>query len=141
METDESVPRGVSSSYSDTGVPFAEGSARMRATLSNTRTDEVIHLGDAGSSPNAKTGAAVRKQAPVLVANLPYNISSQILFKILDHRPLFSRLVREQGVTLLMSSHDSLVDDYVDEVLHLQDGQIERLGAVGDSSKSQTVPI
>lgn len=28
-----------------------------------------------------------------LVANLPYNISSQILFKILDHRHLFSRLV------------------------------------------------
>lgn len=28
-----------------------------------------------------------------LVANLPYNISSQVLFKILDHRELFSRLV------------------------------------------------
>jgi 16S rRNA (adenine1518-N6/adenine1519-N6)-dimethyltransferase len=28
-----------------------------------------------------------------LVANLPYNISSQILFKILDHRDLFNRLV------------------------------------------------
>lgn len=28
-----------------------------------------------------------------LVANLPYNISSQILFKILDHRDRFSRLV------------------------------------------------
>lgn len=28
-----------------------------------------------------------------LVANLPYNISSQILFKIIDHRYLFSRLV------------------------------------------------
>ncbi|BCA79676.1 16S rRNA (adenine(1518)-N(6)/adenine(1519)-N(6))-dimethyltransferase RsmA [Desulfuromonas sp. AOP6] len=28
-----------------------------------------------------------------LVANLPYNISSQILFKLLDHRDLFSRLV------------------------------------------------
>ncbi len=28
-----------------------------------------------------------------LVANLPYNISSQILFKILDQRTLFSRLV------------------------------------------------
>lgn len=28
-----------------------------------------------------------------LVANLPYNISSQVLFKILDHRRLFSRLV------------------------------------------------
>lgn len=28
-----------------------------------------------------------------LVANLPYNISSQVVFKILDHRPLFRRLV------------------------------------------------
>jgi 16S rRNA (adenine1518-N6/adenine1519-N6)-dimethyltransferase len=28
-----------------------------------------------------------------LVANLPYNISSQVLFKILDHRSLFKRLV------------------------------------------------
>ncbi len=34
-------------------------------------------------------------QAPPykLVANLPYNISSQVLFKILDHRTLFSLLV------------------------------------------------
>ena len=40
-----------------------------------------------------------------LVANLPYNISSQVLFKILDHRPLFSRLVlmfqKEVGDRLL----------------------------------------
>jgi 16S rRNA (adenine1518-N6/adenine1519-N6)-dimethyltransferase len=28
-----------------------------------------------------------------LVANLPYNISSQVLFRILDHRDLFTRLV------------------------------------------------
>lgn len=28
-----------------------------------------------------------------LVSNLPYNISSQVVFKILDHRHLFSRLV------------------------------------------------
>ncbi|MCM2265494.1 MAG: 16S rRNA (adenine(1518)-N(6)/adenine(1519)-N(6))-dimethyltransferase RsmA [Desulfuromonadales bacterium] len=40
-----------------------------------------------------------------LVANLPYNISSQVLFKILDHRPLFGRLVlmfqKEVGDRLL----------------------------------------
>ena len=29
----------------------------------------------------------------ILVANLPYNISSQILFKVLDHRHAFRRLV------------------------------------------------
>lgn len=40
-----------------------------------------------------------------LVANLPYNISSQVLFKILDHRTLFGRLVlmfqKEVGDRLL----------------------------------------
>lgn len=40
-----------------------------------------------------------------LIANLPYNISSQVIFKILDHRPLFSRLVlmfqKEVGERLL----------------------------------------
>ena len=37
---------------------------------------------------------------------------------------LFLRIVREENTTVLMASHDSLVDDYVDTVLQLQDGQI-----------------
>ena len=37
---------------------------------------------------------------------------------------LFGNIVREQNVTILMATHDSLVDDYVDQVLHLRDGQI-----------------
>ncbi|MGT2462628.1 FAD-dependent oxidoreductase [Sinomonas atrocyanea] len=39
-------------------------------TLQHTRYPEVFALGDAGSTPNSKTGAAIRKQAPVLVRNL-----------------------------------------------------------------------
>ncbi len=39
-------------------------------TMRHTRYPEVFALGDAGSSPNSKTGAAIRKQAPVVVANL-----------------------------------------------------------------------
>lgn len=39
-------------------------------TLQHTRYPNVFALGDAGSTPNSKTGAAVRKQAPVLVQNL-----------------------------------------------------------------------
>lgn len=39
-----------------------------------------------------------------LVANLPYNISSQIVFRLLDHRPLFERMIlmfqREVGERL-----------------------------------------
>ncbi|MCW1250366.1 NAD(P)/FAD-dependent oxidoreductase [Acaricomes phytoseiuli] len=41
-----------------------------RNTLQHTRYPNVFSLGDACSAPNSKTGAAIRKQAPVLVANL-----------------------------------------------------------------------
>jgi ABC-type lipoprotein export system ATPase subunit len=37
---------------------------------------------------------------------------------------LFRRIVHEQGITILMATHDSLVGDYVDQIMHLQDGQI-----------------
>ncbi|HQE91923.1 MAG TPA: ABC transporter ATP-binding protein [Anaerolineae bacterium] len=37
---------------------------------------------------------------------------------------LFGRIVREENVTVLMASHDSLVDEYVDIILRLQDGQL-----------------
>ncbi|HLI36676.1 MAG TPA: FAD/NAD(P)-binding oxidoreductase [Streptosporangiaceae bacterium] len=39
-------------------------------THRHVRFPEVFSLGDAGSTPNSKTGAAIRKQAPVVVANL-----------------------------------------------------------------------
>ena len=39
-------------------------------TLQNPRFPNIFSLGDASSTPNSKTGAAIRKQAPVLVANL-----------------------------------------------------------------------
>jgi ABC-type lipoprotein export system ATPase subunit len=37
---------------------------------------------------------------------------------------LFRSIVTEEQVTLLVASHDPLVDEYVDEILLLQDGQI-----------------
>ncbi len=39
-------------------------------TLQHVRYPEVFALGDCSSLPTSKTGAAIRKQAPVLVANL-----------------------------------------------------------------------
>lgn len=41
-----------------------------RHTLRHPRYGNVFSLGDASSSPNAKTGAAIRKQAPVVAENL-----------------------------------------------------------------------
>lgn len=37
---------------------------------------------------------------------------------------LFRRIVKEQGTTLIMATHDPLVDEYADIVVRLQDGQI-----------------
>jgi sulfide:quinone oxidoreductase len=39
-------------------------------TMQHTQHPHVFALGDAGSTPNSKTGAAIRKQAPVVVENL-----------------------------------------------------------------------
>lgn len=48
-----------------------------KATLQHTRYANVWALGDASSLPTSKTGAAIRKQAPVLVANLLAAIAGQ----------------------------------------------------------------
>lgn len=37
---------------------------------------------------------------------------------------LFRSVVRDQNVTMLMATHDSLVDEHVDQVLHLRDGAV-----------------
>lgn len=48
-------------------------------TLQSARYPDVFALGDAAALPTAKTGAAVRKQAPVLVANLLAHRSREAL--------------------------------------------------------------
>lgn len=48
-------------------------------TLQHVRYPNVFSLGDASSCPNSKTGAAIRKQAPVLVKNLLAAMKGQSL--------------------------------------------------------------
>lgn len=58
--------------------------------LARPETNLAVHLGDA----LRLDWEAILPSPPYkLIANLPYNISSQIVFKILDHHRLFSRLV------------------------------------------------
>lgn len=51
-------------------------------TLQHNRFRNVFGLGDAGSTPNSKTGAAIRKQAPVLVKNLLALMQGQALGQV-----------------------------------------------------------
>ncbi|MEM8922388.1 MAG: FAD/NAD(P)-binding oxidoreductase [Actinomycetota bacterium] len=65
----QSAPDWVTSSPLSTG----EGPGYVEVdkhTHQHVRHDNVFALGDAGSTPNSKTGAAVRKQAPVVAANV-----------------------------------------------------------------------
>jgi len=58
----------------------------------------------------------------LLLADEPTgNLDSITASEILS---LFRRLVQEEGVTILLSSHDPLVDKYADQILQLKDGRI-----------------
>ena len=46
-------------------------------TLQHVRYGDIFALGDAGNSPNAKTAAAVRKQAPVVAENIIMALSGE----------------------------------------------------------------
>ncbi|MFJ8025907.1 hypothetical protein [Streptomyces sp. NPDC096311] len=48
-----------------------------KRTLQHPRHRNVFALGDVANLPTSKTGAAVRKQAPVLVADLPAEINGE----------------------------------------------------------------
>jgi len=45
-------------------------------TMCHVRHPEIFALGDAGSSPNSKTGAAIRKQAPVVARNVAAGLAN-----------------------------------------------------------------
>ena len=70
----------------------------------NQRSDPglIVHGGDVLKLP---WGELFNQPPYVMVANLPYNISSQVVFRILEYRHLFERLVlmfqREVGERLL----------------------------------------
>ncbi|ORV85470.1 FAD/NAD(P)-binding oxidoreductase [Mycolicibacterium iranicum] len=65
----QSAPDWIKSSPLSTGD--AGGYVEIdKHTMQHVRYPNVFSLGDAGSSPNSKTGAAIRKQAPVVVDNI-----------------------------------------------------------------------
>jgi sulfide:quinone oxidoreductase len=50
-----------------------------KETLQHVRYENIFSLGDASSLPTSKTGAAVRKQAPVLVENILHSMNGEAL--------------------------------------------------------------
>lgn len=72
-------------------------------TMQHVRHPNVFSLGDAGSSPNSKTGAAIRKQAPVVVENIE---------AYLQGRPLGARYNGYGSCPIVTSSHSMLLAEF-----------------------------
>ncbi|NNE11392.1 MAG: NAD(P)/FAD-dependent oxidoreductase [Ilumatobacter sp.] len=74
----QSAPDWIKSSPLSTG----EGPGYVEVdkhTMQHVRYPNVFSLGDAGSTPNSKTGAAIRKQAPVVVENIDAHLKNERL--------------------------------------------------------------
>jgi ABC-type lipoprotein export system ATPase subunit len=75
-----------------------------------------------GQQQRVAVARALANQPSLILADEPTGeLDSKTGREILT---LFGNIVRERNVTMLMATHDSLVDDYVDKILHLRDGQI-----------------
>ncbi len=75
-----------------------------------------------GQQQRVAIARALANNPKIILADEPTGeLDSTTAREILD---LFQQIVHEEHVTLLMASHDPLVDDYVDEILLLVDGQI-----------------
>jgi sulfide:quinone oxidoreductase len=72
-------------------------------TMQHVRYPNVFSLGDVGSSPNSKTGAAVRKQAPVVVDNID---------QYLKNEPLQAKYDGYGSCPLVTSSHAMLLAEF-----------------------------
>lgn len=72
-------------------------------TMQHVRYPNVFALGDAGSTPNSKTGAAIRKQAPVVVANIDAYLAG---------RPLTAGYDGYASCPIVTSGHDMLLAEF-----------------------------
>ena len=98
----QSAPDWIKSSPLSTGD--AVGYVDIdKHTMQHVRYPNVFSLGDAGSSPNSKTGAAIRKQAPVVVENID---------AFLKNRPLQASYDGYSSCPIVTSSHSMLLAEF-----------------------------
>ena len=109
-----------------TGMPYPQRRERALRCLemvdlakwAHHRPDEM----SGGQQQRVAIARAMANQPRLLLADEPSGtLDSKTAGEILS---LFRRLVAEEGITILFSSHDPLADRYTDRVLQLKDGRI-----------------
>lgn len=102
----QSAPDWIKSSALSTSAVGGDANGYVdidKHTMAHTRYPNVFALGDAGSSPNSKTGAAIRKQAPVVVDNIA---------AFLDGRPLPAGYDGYASCPIVTSSRQMLLAEF-----------------------------
>lgn len=98
----QSAPDWIKASPLSTGEPTGYVEVDKH-TLQHVRYPNIFALGDAGSTPNSKTGAAIRKQAPAVVENIA---------AFLDGRPLPGSYDGYASCPIVTSAHDMLLAEF-----------------------------
>ena len=89
-----------------------------------------------GQQQRLAIARALANQPPLILADEPTGeLDSSTATEILE---LFRQLVSNEGVTLLVASHDPLVDKYVDDILQMRDGHISLSGTSSGNGKVST---
>jgi ABC-type lipoprotein export system ATPase subunit len=103
--------------------------ARHKATV---ETLDLVGLGkwidhrpyelSGGQQQRVAIARALVTQPPLLIADEPTaNLDTKTAREVLN---LFRTIVRERQATLLMATHDTLAEEYVDRVIYLSDGSV-----------------
>ena len=114
------------------GVSATERRERALAALSQ------VGLGDRGDHlPNELSGGqqqrvaiarAIVTQPEILLADEPTgNLDTKTSIQVME---LLKRLNQEQGITIIMVSHEPEMMVYTDRIVHFRDGRIERIEEV-----------
>ena len=98
----QSAPDWIKAGPLSTGEPTGYVEVDKH-TMQHVRYPNVFALGDAGSTPNSKTGAAIRKQAPAVVANID---------ALLAGRPLPGSYDGYASCPIVTSTHDMLLAEF-----------------------------
>lgn len=81
------------------------------------------HEMSGGQQQRVAIARAIANAPRLILADEPTGeLDTETSLEVLE---LFQSIVKSQEITMLMATHDSLVDEFVDEVLMLKDGIIE----------------
>src|SRR5438552_2318131 len=129
--------------YTARGLSDREGRDRARQVL------ERVGLGDrldhhpsqlsGGQQQRVAIARALVNHPPLLFADEPTgNLDSRTSVEILE---MFQRMNREEGITIMLVTHDANVARYANRAIHIHDGQIEHGGGGFAAEPLAALPV